>query len=169
MVTWAAGYSQGELDAAQARHGLRFPPDLVALLRERRPADGYDWRTDDREIRRALAQPLEGLIFDVENNALWLPGWGEKPRKADARAEVVTAAVAAAPRLIPIYGHRYIPETPHKAGNPVFSVMQSDIIIYGETLERYISNEFGGAGFVAAESPRYIPFWSYFAGWGDRE
>lgn len=43
----------------------------------------------------------------------------------------------AAPRLIPICSHRYIPEEPHDAGNPVFSVMQSDVIYYGADLANY--------------------------------
>lgn len=167
MVTWAKGYSQSELDAAQERFGLRFPPDLIAFLRDRRPANGYDWRTDIREIRSRLSRPLEGLIFDVETNSLWLPEWGTKPGTAKDRAAIVTEAVARAPRLIPVYGHRYMPETPHEAGNPVFSVMQSDIIVYGATLEQYISNEFGGGEFVVAETVRYIPFWSSLAGWDD--
>jgi len=29
---WTKGYTQVELDAAQAKFGLVFPPDLVALL-----------------------------------------------------------------------------------------------------------------------------------------
>lgn len=37
---WTDGYTQGELDTAQERYGLRFPPDLAALLLERRPIDG---------------------------------------------------------------------------------------------------------------------------------
>jgi hypothetical protein len=167
VTTWAAGYSQSELDAAQQRFGLRFPPDLVALLRERRPAGGYEWRTDIQEIRRALAWPRDGLIFDVEHNDLWLSTWGSRPAEASDRAAIVTEAVACAPRLIPVYSHRYIPETPHEAGNPVFSVYQSDIIVYGETLEQYLSNEFGSGRFVGAERTKYIPFWSDLAGRAD--
>jgi hypothetical protein len=48
-----------------------------------------------------------------------------------------------APRLIPIYAHRAVPNEPLEAGNPVFSVMQMDIIIYGNDLEQYLHNEFG--------------------------
>lgn len=36
-VRWTKGYTQAELDSAQHRFGLVFPPDLVALLREKRP------------------------------------------------------------------------------------------------------------------------------------
>ena len=50
---WTKGYAQAELDRAQERFGLVFPPDLIALLRERRPADGHDWADD-------VAQPEGG-------------------------------------------------------------------------------------------------------------
>jgi hypothetical protein len=160
---WTSGYAQWELDAAQERYGLRFPPDLVALLLDRRPVQGWDWRSDDDGIRWALEQPLQGLLFDVEHNCLWWPEWGERPSTAEARAEIVAAAVHAAPRLIPLIAHRYIPEAPHLAGNPVFSVMQSDVIYYGRDLQDYFRREFSShihleGGIQGA--PRRIPFWS---------
>lgn len=158
MANWTTGYTQSELDAAQERFRLRFPPDLVGLLLDRRPSKGWDWRTDDAEIRRALEHPLEGLLFDVENNDLWWPEWGVKPASADERAEVVKAILSAAPRLIPLIGHRYIPDEPHESGNPIFSVVQSDVIYYGANLAEYFANEFGGT--LKLGSVRRIPFWS---------
>lgn len=160
---WTHGYTQSELDTAQERYGLRFPPDLVDLLLDRRPTDGWDWRTDDGGIRRALEHPLDGLLFDLEHNDLWLPEWGDRPASAKERAEVLTAVVEAAPRLIPIIAHRYIPEEPHKAGNPVFSVMQSDVIYYGADLTDYFQREFYPAPFPKEPvrgNIRFIPFWS---------
>jgi hypothetical protein len=160
---WLPGYTIGELDAAQERYDLRFPPDLVALLRERRPANGYDWRQDDERIRWALAHPLDGLLFDLEHNDLWWPEWGERPDRAEERATILTAIVSEAPKLIPLIGHRYLPETPGLAGNPVFSVMQSDVIYYGVNLRDYFEREFN-PGFQLAPfedtAIRHIPFWS---------
>jgi hypothetical protein len=160
---WTDGYTSAELDAAQERYGLRFPPDLVDLLLNRRPADGYDWRTGHADIRRALQDPLDGLLFDVEHNTLWWPEWGEKPASAEERAEIVTAIVKAAPKLIPLIGHRYLPERPHEAGNPVFSVMQSDVIYCGADLEDYFEREFHPEPWprkpVRVEV-KHIPFWS---------
>jgi hypothetical protein len=160
---WTRGYTQSELDAAQERYGLRFPPDLVDLLLDRRPIEGWDWRTDDEGIRRALEHPLEGLLFDVEENELWWREWGARPERADERAEVVTAVVNAAPRLIPLIGHRYIAEEPHEAGNPVFSVMQADVIYYGADLADYFEREFDPRLFERRPIRRdikFIPFWS---------
>ena len=155
---WTKGYSSAELDAAQERYGLRFPQDLIALLLDRRPVDGWDWRSDHEGICRALAHPLEGLLFDLEHNDLWWREWGARPATAAERAEVVTSVVLAAPRLVPLIGHRYIPEEPHDAGNPVFSVMQSDVIYYGADLNEYFANEFGETDSVGPT--RRISFWS---------
>jgi hypothetical protein len=55
---WAEGYSHAELDRAQQAFGLAFPPDLVALLRERRPVDGHGC-TDEAAIRCMLQWAFE--------------------------------------------------------------------------------------------------------------
>jgi hypothetical protein len=69
LVQWTEGYTQAELDRAQRRFGLAFPPDLVALLRRKRPVEGHDW-TDDRAIRRALDRPFNGLLTDPTKKSL---------------------------------------------------------------------------------------------------
>jgi hypothetical protein len=157
---WGAGYTQAELDTAQEKYGLVFPPDLVALFRDRRLLKGYDWRHDDAAIRDMLAWPLEGLLFDVEHNVLWWPEWGERPLSATAKREVLTAVVAKAPKLIPLFAHRYLPAEPHESGNPVLSVHQSDIIYYGADLADYFDHEFGGNRRPLPDHVKRIRFWS---------
>src|SRR5213078_4455823 len=119
---------------------LRLPPDLVALYHERRrviePPEydymrSFDWLTEsEQKIRDAINWPLEGFLFDVDHG-LWWPEWGDMPKGLEERREKLRAIFATAPKLIPIYGHRCIPETPHEAGNPIFSVWQMDTICYG--------------------------------------
>lgn len=158
-----SGYSDRELDDIRQRYKIRFPPDLVDIYRKRRSVidGGFDWiKTPRAEIERMLAWPLEGILFDVEHG-LWLREWGEKPRKKSAAEEVAQAAVAAAPRLIPVHGHRYIPEEPYARGNPIFSVWQMDIIVYGANLSDYILHEtHKDRGVIPAS--RRIRFWSQF-------
>jgi len=160
---WAEGYTQSDLDAAQAKYDLVFPPDLVSLFRDRRPVRGYDWRSDDKEIRAMLKWPLEGLLFDVENNALWSPEWGDRPNTAGARSEVLAKVVSGAPKLIPLVSHRYLPAEPHEAGNPVFSIYQSDVIYYGVDLEDYFEREFVTQDRPCPEHIKRIRFWSDLA------
>jgi hypothetical protein len=157
---WAKGYTQAELDDAQHKFGLVFPPDLLALLRDRRPLDGHAW-TDEAAIRRALAWPFEGLLFDVEENGLWWPEWEIRPESPDARAEILRSVVSNAPKLIPLIGHRYLPQEPRVQGNPVFSVYQSDVIYYGADLDDYFEREFRGFNHRPWVAPtKHVPFWS---------
>ena len=157
---WAEGYTQSELDAAQERYGLIFPPDLVSLLRERRPVFGYDYRSDDKEIRERLKWPLEGLLFDVEKNGLWWPEWETRPAMEAARAKVLAEVVGSAPKLIPLVSHRYLPAEPHEAGNPIFSVMGSDTIYYGTDLLDYFDREFVDHHRPLPHPVKRIRFWS---------
>jgi hypothetical protein len=160
---WTDGYRQSELDAAQEKFGIQFPPDLLALLLEKRPRAGHDWRSES-EIRRALAWPFEALRFDIEYNGLWWPEWGQRHEDPEIRAEALQTILDAAPRLIPIMGHRYLPESPHEAGNPVFSVYGADTIVYGANLEAYFRREFATSPqSLATSSAKTIPFWSRLA------
>ncbi|MGE0045981.1 MAG: hypothetical protein AB7J28_02935 [Hyphomonadaceae bacterium] len=162
-IIWRRGYTQAELDDAQAVFNLRFPPDLLALYLDRRPEGGHDWVRGREDIAVALDRPLRGLLFDVKHNSLWREAWGPRPPGDAAREEILRGVVAQAPKLIPIMGHRYLPETPHESGNPVFSVVQSDIIYYGVNLQDYFEREAGGwESNPWPENIKRIPFWSSF-------
>ena len=101
----------------------------------------YNWRIDGEAIKSALTWPLEGLLFDVERNNLWLDSWGVRPNDAGGRQQRLSNLVRDAPVLVPIFGHRYLVGTPVKAGNPVLSVYQSDIIVYGSDFRNYLIAE----------------------------
>lgn len=159
MADWAPGYTQAQLDDAQARYGLAFPPDLLDLLRDRRFARGYDWLIENPKIREMLEWPFDCLAFDVENG-FWWPDWGPRPAMQGEREEVIRAALARAPRLIPLIVHRFIPETPNEAGNPVFSMYGFDTIFYGADLANFILHEFDDA--PLKHPTKRIPFWSGF-------
>eukprot|EP01130_Rhizamoeba_saxonica_P005177 TRINITY_DN2071_c1_g1_i1.p1 TRINITY_DN2071_c1_g1~~TRINITY_DN2071_c1_g1_i1.p1 ORF type:complete len:250 (-),score=54.85 TRINITY_DN2071_c1_g1_i1:123-872(-) len=114
---------------------------------------------------RSLA---EGFHFDIENNGLWKDEWGSMPDDIQQRKNTFDQIFASAPKLIPVYGHRYAfsSETNCPA---VLSVHQSDIIVYGETFEEYLANEFGnefdlGMNVDKAQctAPSDVPFWGSF-------
>lgn len=159
MDRWTTGYTRSQLDAAQDRYGLRFPPDLTDLYLNRQPANAYDWSVEDPKIRRMLQWPFEALQFDIENG-FWWSEWGDRPSTPEERAEVLRDALARAPKLIPLYSHRYLPEVPGEAGNPVFSMHGFDTIYYGSDLANYFAREFGDQPKTAMGAIRHIPFWS---------
>jgi hypothetical protein len=90
-------------------------------------------------------------------------GWrsgGRGPGSLDEALRVESKLVEAAPRLIPIFGHRIMPDEPHLQGNPVFSVHQTDIIVYGPDLETYLRSEFHLESLgTETQSPAPIRFW----------
>jgi hypothetical protein len=61
--------------------------------------------------------------------------------------------------LVPLISHRYIPSEPNEAGNPVFSVYQSDVIYYGADLADYFEHELDGWAPVTTPI-KHIRFWS---------
>lgn len=157
------GLTAAELGRAEERLGIRFPPDLAGFLREGLPSgDRFPrWRSLDAKIEAQLAWPLEGVLLDVEQNAFWMAEWGERPANLDAAKTIATAAVRAAPALVPVCGHRYLPAEPLDAGNPVFSVYQTDVIYYGHDLAAYFEAELGSGygGAIRLEKIRPIRFW----------
>jgi hypothetical protein len=160
----APGLTQSELTAAEAMHGFRFPSDLRALLEHTLPeGDRFpDWRSPDSSfIADRLAWPADSMCFDIEHDGFWLPAWGPLPETLEAAWARAREAVRAAPFLIPVYGHRYLPAVPCSAGNPVFSVYQTDIIYYGFDLPSYLAAEFGVPNpFPVPDEAREIEFWS---------
>jgi hypothetical protein len=98
----------------------------------------YNWSTDDDAIAGAYEWLNHGLEFDAEQSDLWESGWGPKPASRKARRARIRELVTSAPKLIPVMGHRYLLAEPHAVGNPVFSVYQSDIIVYETDLRTFL-------------------------------
>lgn len=170
-VTFSPGLAPSEFIAAESRYDFEFPPDLRKFLAFAMPTGEKfpDWRNlDSPFLTAAFAWPLEGLWFDVQQNSLWLPEWGLKPEDESAAYGRLRALVEAAPKLIPIQGHRFLPCRPCEMGNPVLSVYQSDIICYGQNLEDYFHNEysyhFGRNGYELSGETKRIEFWASFMG-----
>jgi hypothetical protein len=148
-VVFDAGLTDAEVAAAEGRFEFRFPPDLREFLQTALPRGPKfpNWRSGDEAVLRDwLDMPRQGVLFDVEHNRFWLEEWGPRPGSLGEALRVASALVAAAPRLIPVYMHRMMPEEPHLPGNPVFSVHQTDIIHYGFDLADYLRHEFGLPG-----------------------
>jgi hypothetical protein len=161
----AVGLTDAEVSRIEDYWQFRFPPDLRELLQIVLPLPPRfpPWRHfASEEMKHQMDWPADGICFDIEFSQFWIEAWGEKPPSLDEAFAIARANVAAAPKLIPIYGHRYIPAQPNEPGNPVFSVYQTDIIYYGADLSRYIMKEFGELPYAAAVEniTKRIPFWS---------
>ncbi|MDZ4402296.1 hypothetical protein [Prosthecobacter sp.] len=173
-VLFEDGLSEREFAKIEQEYGFCFPEDLRQFLAYALPVSQswVDWRNGAKtEILERMQWPFEGICFDIEHNSFWLADWGEKPAVLQEAFEIARQNVAKAPKLIPIFSHRFMPDFPAEAGNPVFSVYQTDIIYYGQNLEDYLHNEFRDAFDLASgttdenhDNLRLIRFWSDIAG-----
>ena len=64
-----------------------------------------------------------------------------------------------APKLVPIYAHRYMPVISSE-NPPVISIHGADIIYMGENLVEYFNIEFGDRRQDTIKSIIPIPFWT---------
>lgn len=170
-VEFAPGLTEEELSALEVRFGFIFPRTVREFYRAGLPVGGRfpDWRDDSAEnlakILRLLDAPLQGVLFDVEENEFWLDSWGEMPEDMADRLALCREKMTSAPRLIPLYGHRYCPVVEEMDDPPVLSVMQTDIIFYGHSLENYWENEFMRKELLLDEqSVGEIPVWDEIMG-----
>jgi hypothetical protein len=162
-IEFDAGLTDREIAATEKRFGFRFPLDLRAFLQTALPRGERfpNWRSGEESgLWEWLDLPRQGILFDIEHNGFWLKEWGARPVSLAAAKRQASKRIAAAPRLIPTYSHRMMPEEPLEAGNPVFSVHQTDIIHYGFDLADYLRHEFHFPGREPwPEKVRRIRFW----------
>lgn len=160
-----------EIKIIEDHYNFKFPPDLAELLKIGIPSLFYDWHGvasgNKKAISRvdeALKNLIGGIIFDVEHN-------GYVNKRSDAglpleeRINRVLQAYNDAPKMIPIFSHRFIPSFPCEAGNPIFSCHQTDIIIYGDNIIDYLYHEFGRGNSRIKDNKangkvKEIPYWT---------
>jgi len=163
-IDFAPALTNADVVRIERKFSFRFPPDLRAFLQTAVPrgAQFPDWHSgSEADLRDWLAIPREGVLFDIKHNHFWLTQWGPRPESLRQALQIAESLLAAAPKLIPIYGYRMMPDDPHLEGNPVFSVHQTDIIYYGHDLEDYLRHEFDLPGRQPwPENLRPIRFWN---------
>lgn len=162
---WLHGLSETEITSIEKRWQVTFPPDYRLFLRKLhapdRPLAGvfkgvdgmlklfsspsfYNWQTDEIAIHDRYNDLVEGLVWSATEG--YLPGTWERKvvpeEKRRAERTRFQELVQAAPKLIPVYSHRYLLAEPCQEGNPVFSIVGSDMIVYGASFRDYLIREF---------------------------
>jgi hypothetical protein len=168
------GLTSEEFDLIEHRHGFEFADDHRAFLAAGLPVretmdEGFgwdapwpDWRNGDPEtLKSHLEWPIEGLLFLVEKRGYWHPGWSARPVGAKAAGRLARELISQAPKLVPVYGSRFIPAGRNTYGSPVISIWNADAICYGTDLADYVRQEFHG--YMGDRSPlTNLPFWEDF-------
>ncbi len=80
------------------------------------------------------------IEFDIEHNNVWNETWETKTCNLQENLELFRKSFVNAPKLIPIYSHRYLISGSNSS--IVISIHQTDMIVYGENLAIYLQYEF---------------------------
>ncbi|MBS0522415.1 MAG: hypothetical protein JSS04_02175 [Proteobacteria bacterium] len=164
VIYGAPGLSPREFASIEEQLGFRLPEDFRFLFANLQDAGRvfFPWSAFSKEgYDASMARVWHGIAFDIEHG-LWLDRWGDRPAAPAEAAEVAKADFVTWPRLLPLYGHRFLAAEPCRNGNPVFSIRQTDIVYYGSDLANYLMNEFLPVQQTTGEVRR-IEVWSDFA------
>jgi hypothetical protein len=168
------GLGEDEIDRAERAYGVTFPPVWRAVLRQVLPRDAEppepprwprypDWRDGDPEqLRSLVAAPVDGLLFDVEQNGFWWHAWGPRPDAMPERLAVARQRLRDVPVLAPIRGHWYVAATDD---SPVFSIVQADLYVFAVTVADLATGRAQDAVDVADWPLGAVPFWSDLHAW----
>ena len=158
-VKFCSGLTYDTMARIEEIYDIRFPDSLITFYSTAFPVcvgnvDFPRWNDFSPEniahIRQLMNAPYQWLRRDIEKG-FWLPSWDGK---------TVEELFENAPKLIPIYSHRYVPVLDH-ADPPVISTVGRDTVCYGVCLEDYLLREFCGGGIAFEEmNVPYIPLWS---------
>lgn len=166
-INFKQGLTEKELTDIMKIYDIQFPLSLKEFYTEALPVSERfpvwnDYSDNNiKQIKALISQPIKGVLFDVENNNFWLKQWGDKPLDLITAKNVCIALIQKAPKLIPIFSHRYMPQINGIENPPVISIVQTDIIYYGYDLEEYLLNEFTRK-YIITQHDDFppIPIWS---------
>lgn len=184
---WRDGLSEREIDACEARYGLRFPSSFRAMLsvmggttdwlmvrgtlvgdrleQQSTPSPGFlDPRFDEPLVRARRARLPEQLwpeSADVRTSGMFWPRtFGPKPDTREERLDAIRAWLDRAPPAWPLLGHRFAILDESTGVLPVLSIWHcNDTIVYGEGLEDYLIRELG-LGLAEHLLPPRVERWS---------
>jgi hypothetical protein len=168
VVYGAGGLSRAELVAIEHQLGFRLPDDFSYLFANLQDPGGvlFPWANfKKKRYDESIGNIWEGIASDIEND-VWLDRWGSRPAALAEALNVARSDCLGWPKLLPISGHRYLAAEPCRAGNPVFSVHQLDIIYYGANLADYLMIEFHRgdyAEYLRDADIQRVDVWSDFA------
>ena len=174
------GLTDAEFTRIERDYGFEFADDHRAFLAAGLPLktpEPYerrnlwpDWRDGDPgDLRKMLDWPVGGVLFDVQYDDLWHPSWGQRPAETSTALDTARRLLAWVPKMIPVYGHHYLPAGRGTYGHPVLSIWQTDILMFGTDLAEYIAIEFLRRSMIPdlTPPPGWTPppmvlFWSDF-------
>ena len=142
-IKFDAGLTQSELEKIYEIYKIKFPLSLKSFLTTALPvSDGFcDWRDlssgNIMKIKNTMQHFYEfvkSASFEeyISNSTYSLDQWCKISR--EQRVEVVAELYRNAPKIIPVYSHRFMPGINDDNDLPVLSIYYDDIVYYGRNL-----------------------------------
>lgn len=164
-ISLELGLSDEEIQKVEMIYEIEFPEQWLAVYQQLLPiSEGfYNWRDFSAEniehIKRNLVAPYDGILNSLDE-LVWDESWGIEPTTLLDRNVQIRKMLESAPRLIPLYGHRFFPSYENQE-MPILSVVDLDIIYYGKDLYDYFEIEFGNRKLsLALKEYKQVPFWT---------
>lgn len=165
-IKFEEGLSCQEIEIVQRKYGIKFPESLRLFYQNALPiSEGfYNWRKCSQEnvsyIKSVMKKPFKDIV-ECCDEVDWCEEWGEEPIKLEKRRLAILSMVREAPKLIPIFSHRYMADV-QISKSPIFSVCGTDIIYYAKDLLSYFEIEFKLRAHekILINEVSHIPFWS---------
>lgn len=157
------GLKAEEIDAIEEKYDIKFTPEHRVFLSILHTLDRkltyeekvsfeedaeviveeysffYNWQEDEVEIADKLNWPYRTILQDVQGrNGVWLKSWGPRPSSEEEKTAIFSAWLDKAPKLLPIFSHRFVVSDTTLVDRPILSVWGSDIIVYGWNLRHYL-------------------------------
>ena len=159
------GMSEKEIKKVEKIYQIVFPKDYKEILKEF-VLDCNNWRDISEKnisyLKDKINAPIEGIIFDIENNGFWMNEFGNKPKNIQERVNIFLKYIEKnnIPKLIPILNNTYM-ICDENSEYPIVSVIQKDIIILSNNLINYFEQKLN----ISKQNELYfrnikIPFWS---------
>ncbi|MCR4808182.1 MAG: hypothetical protein K5857_10990 [Lachnospiraceae bacterium] len=162
------GMTESELVEVEKCYGFTIPITLKQFYSEMLPvSQGFpNWRDNSemniKFINDLVESPVKDILYLIEQTE------EDDEVLCQIREDMRTNPkqfIDSIPKLTPIYGHRYMPAI-SGCCNPVLSIVDDDVIVYGRDLEDYFYNEFKPnmrtEGYELIQDILNIPFWSRF-------
>ncbi len=160
------GLSDEEFKHIKSIYNIEFPTPLKDFYENILPVSKgfYNWRDFNEKnvefIKKCMEFPIKN-ICNMTNEVDWCDEWGIEPEDEKVRDEEIKNKALNAPKLIPIYSHRYMPLGKFD-GYPILSICGVDIIYYGKDIDDYMRIEFGDKKQYELDCKfiQKIPFWT---------
>lgn len=165
-IEFENGLTVDEMTQIEKIYEIKFPVCLREFLMMGLPVSKrfYNWRNMETKnveyIRQIIDQPIR-YINDMPEEVYWCDDWGKETDDEKYLKEEVRKRLSKAPKLLPIFSHRYMPMILEK-NPPIISVHGVDIIYFGKDLEDYFEVEFGdkSQSEIDFDKIKPIQFWS---------